>query len=183
LKTLEEKRKYAREWKAAWRKDHRDKDREISNRYRRTHKDLVNERRKMDRIKDPDKYKRQDDKKAQKHKEQYGSTRTPTHARYYKKNKKEVLRKARIQHQEIKKFVLTHYGEGKPACVLCGYDKLNALSIDHIDGGGHKHRQQVGTRGGQIYGWLIKNNFPEGFRTLCMNCQFLERYRMLEYGK
>jgi len=28
--------------------------------------------------------------------------------------------------------------------------------------------------------WLIKHNYPEGFRTLCLNCQFDERARLLE---
>ena len=28
---------------------------------------------------------------------------------------------------------------------------------------------------GNLYNWLIKNNFPSGFQTLCMNCQFIKR--------
>ena len=44
------------------------------------------------------------------------------------------------------------------------------LSIDHIYSGGNKHIKQLGGNGTAIYSWLIKNNFPHGFRTLCYNC-------------
>jgi hypothetical protein len=40
--------------------------------------------------------------------------------------------------------------------------------MDHINGGGSKHAQQIGR--GKIYRWLILNDFPEGFRVLCHNC-------------
>lgn len=41
------------------------------------------------------------------------------------------------------------------------------LCIDHIDGGGNKHRAEIK---GDFYRWLIDNNFPPGFQTLCHNC-------------
>jgi len=72
--------------------------------------------------------------------------------------------------------VLTHYGNGKCVCVMCGYDNIGALSIDHINGNGCEHRREIGKGGGiNFYKWLKDNNLPEGFQTLCMNCQFLKR--------
>jgi len=68
--------------------------------------------------------------------------------------------------------VLTHYGNGECACVKCGCSDLRALSIDHINGGGRKHNEEIKER---IYGWLIKNNFPDGYQTLCMNDQWIKR--------
>jgi len=75
---------------------------------------------------------------------------------------------------ELKINVLTHYGNGKCACVICGFDDLRALSIDHIEGGGNEHRRKVGR---QIYLWLREQDYPEGYQTLCMNCQFIKRYK------
>lgn len=63
--------------------------------------------------------------------------------------------------------VLTHYG-GK--CECCGEDEPLFLTVDHINGGGKKHRQEIGGGGFYLHRWLIKNNFPEGFRILCFNC-------------
>lgn len=71
-------------------------------------------------------------------------------------------------------LVLTHYGNGKLACVRCGYSDVRALTIDHIWGGGRNHAKEIGS-GGSLYGWLKKNNFPNGFQTLCANCQLLKR--------
>jgi hypothetical protein len=44
---------------------------------------------------------------------------------------------------------------------------LEFLTIDHINGGGNKHRQQIRSR---ICHWLKKNNYPEGFQVLCFDC-------------
>ena len=68
--------------------------------------------------------------------------------------------------------VLTHYGNGKLACVRCGFDDIRALSIDHIDGGGSRHRKSLHK---DFYAWLIENDYPLGYQTFCMNCQFITR--------
>lgn len=75
---------------------------------------------------------------------------------------------------EIKKKVLTHYGNGKFECVLCGFKNTVALSLDHINNNGYEERK-IFNRPNPLYRHLIKNNFPDGYRTLCMNCQFIER--------
>lgn len=69
-------------------------------------------------------------------------------------------------------IVLVHYGGDPPKCVCCGETYLEFLSIDHINGGGRKHLKQIGCYGQGFYAWLIKNNFPEGYRVLCINCNF-----------
>jgi hypothetical protein len=71
-------------------------------------------------------------------------------------------------YKKRKLMVIRHYG-GKCAC--CGETNIEFLSIDHINGNGNKHRNEViGKRRAEFYPWLIKNNYPEGFRVLCMNC-------------
>lgn len=70
--------------------------------------------------------------------------------------------------QKIKREVLEHYGHSRCAC--CGESRLEFLSIDHIHGGGRRHRESLGI--GNMCAWLKKQHFPEGFQVLCMNCNF-----------
>lgn len=73
--------------------------------------------------------------------------------------------------------VLGHYGKnGKPVCVVCGENRVLCLTIDHINGGGMKHRKLVtgGSGGSRFYYWLKRNGYPEGYQTLCMNDNFLK---------
>lgn len=65
--------------------------------------------------------------------------------------------------------VLAHYSGGQPRCACCGETQYEFLSIDHIDGGGTRHQQEVG-RGAGILRWLVREGFPSGFRVLCHNC-------------
>jgi hypothetical protein len=76
--------------------------------------------------------------------------------------------------EKLRKEVLTHYG-GK--CTCCGYDNIDKkihgksfLEIDHINGDGNKHRQELARAGDNLYNWLRKNNYPLGFRVLCRAC-------------
>ena len=58
-------------------------------------------------------------------------------------------------------------------CACCGEDRPEFLTIDHIHGGGNRHRRELKRNGGvSFYCWLIQQGFPEGYRTLCMNCNF-----------
>jgi len=69
---------------------------------------------------------------------------------------------------KLRKEALRQYGGNNPKCKCCGENKYEFLAIDHIDGGGKKHRKEVGCS--NIYSWLKKNNYPKGFRVLCHNC-------------
>lgn len=72
---------------------------------------------------------------------------------------------------KVKMEVFDHYG---PNCVCCGESHLEFLTIDHIHGKGNNHRRELfGTQGGggyRFYRWLKRQNFPEGYRVLCYNC-------------
>lgn len=65
--------------------------------------------------------------------------------------------------------VLRHYGGEPPSCACLGCDetRFEFLAIDHVDGGGRKHRQEIT---GGIYRWLVRSGFPDGYRVLCHNC-------------
>lgn len=100
----------------------------------------------------------------------------------YYRHREENLILMRKSGQEAKKEVLILYGNGKCACAICGESRLACLSIDHIHGNGYEHRKRVGG-GSLLYRWLIRNNYPEGFQTLFMNCQFIKREEAKECSK
>lgn len=80
------------------------------------------------------------------------------------------LRK-RGQRTQISIDVIQHYSDGTASCKRCGNKDIKVLSIDHIDGGGNRHKREVGMGVVFLY-WLKKNNYPRGYQVLCMNCQF-----------
>lgn len=74
----------------------------------------------------------------------------------------------RRQNKKAREIVLKAYGE---KCACCGENEEAFLSIDHVNGGGTAHRKEIRVSSGKtFYRWLINNNFPDGFQTLCMNC-------------
>lgn len=84
---------------------------------------------------------------------------------WYIKNKERVKINSKNYHMKQRKRCIAHYGA---RCACCGEDRYEFLAIDHINGGGHKQRKEGGIT--KISRWLIANNFPEGFRVLCHNC-------------
>lgn len=74
--------------------------------------------------------------------------------------------------RKLRKEVVDHYG-GK--CARCSFDDVRALQIDHVDGGGGKHRKEV-VIAYLLLGWLKRNKFPKGFQILCANCNWIKRF-------
>jgi len=106
---------------------------------------------------------------------------TEYYRRYRRENKERLSIQAKRRTLRIKTDVLTHYGNGKLACVRCGFDDIRALSIDHIKNDGAEFRKTMQPNrsrafsGLEFYVWLQKNNYPDGLQTLCMNCQWVKR--------
>lgn len=72
--------------------------------------------------------------------------------------------------QKDRLIALQHYG-GK--CVVCGETLIIFLTIDHINNDGAAHRKSINghNHGGVDMGaWLRRNNYPDGFQVLCVNC-------------
>ena len=84
-----------------------------------------------------------------------------------------------LYHQHMKEQALSHYGNGQIACVKCGYSDIRALSIDHINGGGNQERKSEKSK--NIYRFVVLNNYPAGYQTLCMNCQFVKKKENQEH--
>jgi hypothetical protein len=77
----------------------------------------------------------------------------------------------------IKKTIIDAYGG---SCVCCGESEPLFLTIDHINGGGRKHNEQIKKYGQDFYAWLYKNNLPQSeYRLLCYNCNCCHQM----YGK
>ena len=61
---------------------------------------------------------------------------------------------------------LNHYG---PICKCCGENNIYILSIDHVHGNGKTDKKAP-----YLYKYIIKNNFPNDYQILCMNCNWLK---------
>ena len=72
--------------------------------------------------------------------------------------------KARLSDQKLKLRVIAAYGG---SCGCCGESEPRFLTLDHINGGGSRHREEVK---GKLYRWVVRNNFPPEVRILCFNC-------------
>lgn len=82
---------------------------------------------------------------------------------------RECISKLKDSREEIRDMVFCAYGGYE--CVCCGESEKSFLSIDHIENNGNLLRKEQGS-GNPFYKWLIKNEYPEGYQVLCMNCQF-----------
>ena len=64
-----------------------------------------------------------------------------------------------------------HSNSNVPCCRCCGENfHADFLSVDHIDGRKHLPEKEKKLGGVSMNKWLKKNNYPEGFQILCMNC-------------
>jgi len=129
-------------------------DKLYSKKYREIHKEELSQRAKKYYSANREKIKQQVKNRYEKNKE------------YMRKRANEYNRKKR---REMREICINHYG-GR--CECCGENIYEFLTIDHINGGGNQHvkeiKKEMNTN--SIYAWLIKHNFPEGFRVLCYNC-------------
>lgn len=96
-------------------------------------------------------------------------------------NKEKLLARQNIVgkrlRQELRLEALTHYSGGIPRCACCGESTLEFLCIDHINGGGNKHRKELGNAKSKNFArWLKHNNYPAGFQTLCHNCNMAKGF-------
>jgi hypothetical protein len=85
--------------------------------------------------------------------------------KFYEKNKEKILARRKLELRELKQIAVDKYG-GRCAC--CGEDRIEFLVIDHINGRGGEHRRKI--KQNVISIWLKRNDYPEGFRILCYNC-------------
>lgn len=73
-------------------------------------------------------------------------------------------RSAKLKHETFE-----HYGGIKCNCLGCDITNIMILELDHINGGGNRHRREIGGDR-RIYMHLKKLGYPSGFQVLCANC-------------
>jgi hypothetical protein len=92
--------------------------------------------------------------------------------RWKSQNKEKVAITNRLRQERLKRSVVESYGGH---CVCCGENEIRFLTIDHVNHDGKEHRAP----GINVYQDLIKRGFPkDGFRLLCMNCNFATRFKI-----
>lgn len=101
-------------------------------------------------------------------------------ARYREKNREALAEAARVRRAQLKLEALETYG---PECAWCGYNNPLALCIDHIENNGAEERKSLGGQkfsGWKFYFHLKKLGWPEGYQTLCANCNMIKHVEFRE---
>lgn len=72
----------------------------------------------------------------------------------------------------LKERLFEMYGH---VCSVCMFSDKRALTLDHVNQNGNEERKLLGERG--VYIRALSEYLPNEYRTLCMNCQFIERHK------
>jgi len=78
--------------------------------------------------------------------------------------------------RRVRLAALIAYAGDPPQCKCCSERQIEFLGIDHIDGGGGKHRVSIKKSGLTTYLWLRRYEYPPGFQVLCHNCNLAKGY-------
>lgn len=96
----------------------------------------------------------------------------------YSKNPESYNHRTHLWNYALKLEVLDHYSGARCHCRCCGETEPRMLAIDHINGGGHKHRSSLGKgktfAGVKFYKWLKDQGYPSGYQVLCHNCNWMK---------
>jgi hypothetical protein len=82
------------------------------------------------------------------------------------------LNHARKMSKIVRRKVIGYYSKGTFACMCCGESEVDFLAIDHVTGNANRASKEQGLprAGTSFYRWLFTNDFPDGYETLCANC-------------
>lgn len=82
--------------------------------------------------------------------------------------------KLRAKYAKLRLAVLRAYSGERLRCCCCGVEDVDLLTLDHVNGGGNKHRQEVSGRhfshSWRYYRHLRAAGYPPGYQVLCHNC-------------
>lgn len=90
---------------------------------------------------------------------------------YQKSNPNKVKEYSKTARLNLKLGIFNHYCNNDIKCNHCEESELCLLTVDHINGGGNKHKKEIKS----LYSWIKRNNYPEGFQILCWNCQLRKK--------
>jgi hypothetical protein len=103
-------------------------------------------------------------------------TKKESDAKWRNSNRDKISEYNKKRRLEAKHIILNKYGK---SCVHCGFDDIRALQIDHIEDNGAEERKSLGGQkvsGANFYLYLIKQGLPEGYQTLCANCNNIKQW-------
>lgn len=98
------------------------------------------------------------------------------HDRWYQDNNLLARESSNKSRMLTKVQVLMHYSNGVIQCSCCGELEIDFLTMDHVENR-KKWNHGVGFTGNRIYSWLKKNNYPEGFKVSCFNCNIARAFK------
>jgi hypothetical protein len=96
-------------------------------------------------------------------------------AEKHEQSKARVRQSSQRLRDSRRKAVFDHYGR---ECACCNESHPVFLTIDHVGGGGAEHRRELNYNNPRVggshttYRWLVDQGFPDGFQTLCFNCNY-----------
>lgn len=91
----------------------------------------------------------------------------------YMRRKDEISSASKKYHHKIRKQLYEILGGAK--CNNCGFDIIEALQFDHINGGGTNERKRFG-KSLYMYRFYINNPVlaKQKLQVLCANCNFIK---------
>lgn len=116
--------------------------------------------------------------RAQKHDPAHRARARSANRTWYLQNLEHQHARVARKHRAEREACFQKYGG---VCACCGEHRYEFLAIDHINGGGIRHRKQLKIT--KIARWLARNGFPDGYRVLCHNCNMaLGQYGYCPHG-
>jgi len=88
---------------------------------------------------------------------------------YYRERKEEKNNVIKIKMMKYRRAVIRHYTNNTFKCNCCGEDQYDFMTVDHINNDGKEHRINEPSAA-NIYSYLFRRGFPEGYQILCWNC-------------
>lgn len=163
-----------------------------SNKYYLKNKDKILERNKIWKEKNREKYLDARERYYQKNKKKIISKTTQwqkenpekkkeSAKKTYQKHKEKMLMGCRDRRITLKLELLNHYSQNKLECNVCGFNDIDCLALDHINGGGSLDRKKEPSS--YFYRRLKREGFPEGFQVLCNNCNWKKHINKLRNKK
>jgi len=107
----------------------------------------------------------------EKNKDSYSKYQKEFQKERYVNNREKMIKGQLTRTIKYRDTVYAHYGN---VCVCCGETNPFFLTVDHVNNDGNKHLNGKGNRmsGTSLYLRIIKDNYPDNFQILCMNCNF-----------